>query len=48
MIIKIYINNRPMEEYSEDEMKEIRIKLTENAFKAAGFVREKPDPAEAW
>lgn len=41
MKIEIYINNRPVNEYSEDEMKELKRKLTETAMRAAGYVPEK-------
>lgn len=37
MNIKIYINERPMEDYTQDELNEIKIKLTETAMAAAGF-----------
>lgn len=39
MKIEIYINGRPVEEYPEGEMKAIKQKLTENAMRAAGYVR---------
>ena len=38
MNIEIYINGRPAESYTEEEMKEIRKKLTYTAMKAAGYV----------
>ena len=47
MKIKIYINNRPVEDYPEDELKEIRIKLNEKAMGSAGFVRKKSEPVKA-
>ena len=47
MKIKIYINNRPVEDYPEDELKEIKIKLNEKAMSSAGFVRKQSDPEKA-
>lgn len=38
MKIHIYINGRPAESYTEEEMVDIRKKLTVSAMKAAGFV----------
>lgn len=38
MNIEIYINNKPMESYSEEELEEIKYKLTVNAMAAIGFV----------
>ncbi|MDD6043835.1 MAG: hypothetical protein PUB87_08830 [Eubacteriaceae bacterium] len=43
MKIKIYINNRPVEDYSEKELKEIKRKLNEKAMNSAGFERRKPE-----
>lgn len=37
MNIKIYINERPVEDYTQDELNEIKVKLTETAMAAAGF-----------
>lgn len=41
MKIEIYINNKPMADYSPQELEEIREILTERAFAAAGYVRKK-------
>lgn len=38
MNIEIYINGRPAESYTEEEMQEIKKKLTYTAMKAAGYV----------
>lgn len=38
MTIKIYINGKPAESYTEEEMAAIRRKLTVTAMKAAGYV----------
>ena len=46
MKIKIYINNRPVEDYPEDELKEIKRKLNEKAMSSAGFVRKQSDPVK--
>ena len=37
MNIKIYINERPVEEYSQAELEEIKKKLTEKFMAAAGL-----------
>ena len=41
MKIEIYINDRPIEDFSEKELHEIGTILTERAMKAAGYIREK-------
>ena len=38
MKVNIYINGRPVESYTEEELKEIRWALTVKAMKAAGYV----------
>jgi hypothetical protein len=38
MNIEIYINGRPAESYTEEEMQEIREKLTDIAMRAAGYI----------
>ncbi len=40
MKIQIYINERPVEEYSQAELDEIKKTLTETAMKAAGLKRK--------
>ena len=40
MKIEIYINDRPIEEFSPEELHEIGTILTERAMKAAGYIRE--------
>ena len=40
MTIKIYINKKPLESYSEKELEEIKKELTYRAFSAAGYVRK--------
>lgn len=42
MTIQIYINGRPAESYTQEEMTAIRYKLTVAAMQAAGYV-----PAES-
>jgi len=39
MKIEIYINNKPLESYSEPELAEIKRELTYRAFAAAGYER---------
>ena len=41
MTVEIYINGRPAESYTEEEMAVIRRKLTVSAMKAAGYVPAK-------
>lgn len=41
MKIEIYINDRPIEEFSKEELHEIGTILTERAMKAAGYIKEK-------
>ena len=41
MKVEIYINNRPIEEFSQEELHEIGTILTERAMKAAGYIKEK-------
>lgn len=36
--IEIYINGRPAESYTQEEMQEIKKKLTYTAMKAAGYI----------
>ncbi len=43
MKIAIYINNKPLESYSAEELEEIKKELTYRAFSAAGFEREKKE-----
>lgn len=38
MNIYIYINGRPVESYTEEELQEIKKNLTYTAMKAAGYV----------
>lgn len=38
MNIEIYINGRPAESYTQEEMGEINLQLTINAMRAIGFV----------
>ena len=38
MNIEIYINGRPVESYSESELKKIKKEITEKAMKAAGYI----------
>lgn len=40
MTLKIYINDRPMEDYAPSELAEIKLKLTDTAMSAAGYIRE--------
>lgn len=40
MTLKIYINNRPIEDYAPSELAEIKIKLTDTAMSAAGYTRK--------
>lgn len=39
MEIKIYINERPVEEYSQEELNKIKETLTETLMRAAGLKR---------
>lgn len=41
MKIEIYINDRPIEEFSPEELKETGKILTQRAMKAAGYIVEK-------
>ena len=41
MKIEIYINDKPMADYSPQELEKIKETLTERAFKAAGYTRMK-------
>ena len=41
MKIEIYINDRPIEEFSPEELKEKGKILTQRAMKAAGYIPEK-------
>lgn len=41
MKIEIYINDRPIEDFSAKELQEVGRILTERAMKAAGYIREK-------
>ena len=45
MKIEIYINNKPIEESDPKELEEIKVKLTERAFAAAGYERVKSGEA---
>lgn len=38
MNIEIYINGQPIENYSQEELAEIKKTITRNAMKAAGYV----------
>lgn len=38
MNIEIYINGRPAESYTQEEMEKINLQLTTNAMNAIGFV----------
>lgn len=40
MKIEIYINNKPISDYQEEELEEIKKELTRRAFAAAGYVRK--------
>ena len=40
MKIQIYINERPVEEYSQAELNEIKKTLTETAMRAAGLKQD--------
>lgn len=46
MNIEIYINERPVSEYSQEELQEIKVKLTETAMRAAGFKRNEAPPKD--
>lgn len=37
MKIEIYINNKPISDYSPEELAELKEKLTQNSMKAAGY-----------
>lgn len=41
MTIEIYINGHPADEYSQEEINEIKKELTVKAMKAAGYVPAK-------
>lgn len=41
MKVNVYINNKPIEAYSPEELEEIKKELTYRAMKAAGYEREK-------
>ena len=43
MKIEIYINDKPMADYSPQELEKIKETLTERAFKAAGYTRMNDD-----
>ncbi len=40
MKIEIYINDRPIEDFSAKELQEVGRTLTERAMKAAGYIKE--------
>ena len=46
MTLKIYINNRPMEDYAPSELAEIKRKLTDTAMSAAGYIRKNHEEKE--
>lgn len=41
MKIQIYINNKPMTDYTLQELEEIKTQLTDKALAAAGYKRRK-------
>lgn len=43
MKIKIYINNKPIESYSDKELEDIKKRLTYKAFAAAGYEKKKEE-----
>lgn len=40
MKIEIYINDRPIDDFSAKELQEVGRTLTETAMKAAGYIKE--------
>ena len=46
MTLKIYINNRPIEDYAPSELAEIKLKLTDTAMSAAGYIRKNHEEKE--
>lgn len=46
MTLKIYINNRPIEDYMPSELAEIKLKLTDTAMSAAGYIRKNHEEKE--
>lgn len=46
--VKIYINNKPIEEYSTEELEDIKMRLTYKAMRAAGYVPKDEKPFERY
>lgn len=46
MTVKIYINNRPLEDHAPSELATLKEKLTETAMSAAGYIRDENEKKE--